>query len=167
MIADSAALEPARQNASRSILVGGLIAGTLDITAACVQSGFRGRSPMWVLQTVAAGLLGPDSFNWGFKSAALGLVIHFVIATTATTVFFLASRKLTFMVEWPAISGPLYGIAVYGFMNLVVLRLLYPLKITYTVSGVLIQMTIHIFCIGLAIALVVRHYSKEADGQSR
>ncbi|HMG33264.1 MAG TPA: hypothetical protein VKM94_04935 [Blastocatellia bacterium] len=160
MVADSAVLEPMKVRPYRSIFVGGLIAGAMDITAACINSGFRGRSPIWVLQSVAAGVLGLDAFSGGLKSAAVGLVVHFTIATTATTVFFLVSRRLRVLLEWPVVCGVLYGIAVYAFMNLVVLRLAYPVKINYTLSGVLIQMTIHMICVGLPISLVVRHYSK-------
>lgn len=56
------------------ILRAGLVAGALDITAACVSSWLRaGVGPVRVLQSVASGVLGADSYNGGLGSAALGV----------------------------------------------------------------------------------------------
>jgi hypothetical protein len=102
------------------IFWGGLIAGTLDIVAACVSAWLRGgTTPVRVLQFVASGLLGPSSFNGGAKTAIVGLALHFLIATGATTVFYFLSRKWLFLVERPVIAGLLYGVGVYAFMNFV------------------------------------------------
>lgn len=157
MSAAAAAPHPAPSKAGRAIFWAGLIAGTLDITAACVTNyARRGTSPVRTLQSVASGLLGPGSFEGGGGTAALGLLLHFVIAFTAATVFYLASRKIRFLVEQPFLAGPLYGIAVYFFMNLVVVPLsAAPFPIPNNLTGLLI----HVFCIGLPIALAVRRHS--------
>ena len=79
----------------QAILIGGLIAGALDITCAFIFSYIRsGRSPAFVLQSVASGVLGRDAYQGGTKTAALGLGFHFVIALTAAAVYVLASRAL-------------------------------------------------------------------------
>src|SRR3989442_2313125 len=110
--------------AYQPILLGGLIAGTLDITYACIFSYLRrGTRPSVVLQSVASGALGRSAFEGGAKTAALGLFFHFLIATTAAAVYYVASRRLRFLVNHPCIFGPLYGIGVYLFMNFVVLPL--------------------------------------------
>ena len=75
------------------------MAGVLDISAAFINSGLNGRSPMFVLQSVASGLLGPGSYKGGFKSAALGAVLHFLIAFVACAVYYIASRKIKAMVR--------------------------------------------------------------------
>ena len=160
MGATSTAFSLERSKAYRAILFGGLIAGALDITAAFINSGLRGRSPVWVLQFIASGVLGADSFTGGFTSAALGLALHFLIAFVATAVYYAASRKLKFMVDRAVICGLLYGIVVYLFMNLVVLPLTLPVKISYTPASVATGVIILMLCIGLPIALVVRRYSK-------
>jgi hypothetical protein len=91
MSADSAALSLEKPKAFRVILIGGLIAGTLDILAAFIQSGLRGVTPMRVLQAIASGLLGADSFQGGFATAALGLArkngpsISFGLRTKSTS----------------------------------------------------------------------------------
>ena len=144
------------------IFWGGLIAGTLDITAACVASWLRANvSPVRVFQSVASGLLGPSAYTGGAKTAVLGLVLHFLIATIATAVFYFAARKLTFMIEQPIVWGLVYGVLVYLFMNFVVLPLsAFPQRTSPTLSGRLIGMLIIMFFIGLPIAVIVRRFSK-------
>jgi hypothetical protein len=147
----------------RAILWGGLVAGALDITAACVQGGLRGVSPVRILQSVASGLLGAGSFQGGPATAALGLVLHFVIAFGAATVYVLSSRKLRVLAERPFLCGPLYGVAVYLFMTYVVVPLsAAPFKLGQTLSAVAIGLTIHIVCIGLPIALALRRAETRA-----
>ena len=96
-----------------AILCAGLACGVLDITAALVVYGHYGRPPMRLLQGIAAGLLGPRSFEGGIATALLGLFCQFFIAFRAATVYFTASRWVTFLLEHAATSGVLYGIAVY------------------------------------------------------
>jgi hypothetical protein len=143
------------------ILLGGLIAGTLDITAACVVSWLRaGVTPIRVLQSVASGLLGSASASGGPRTAVLGLALHFLIATVATAVFYFASRSLKFMVARPLISGLLYGTVVYAFMNFVVIPLsAVPRRGPPPLSGRIIGLLIIIFCIGLPIAFIVSRFS--------
>src|SRR5258708_16937004 len=113
-----------KSRALRAILLGGLIAGTLDISYACIFSYIRrGTSPVRVLQSVASGALGQSAFKGGAKTAALGLVFHFLIATIAAAVYYLASRPLSLLVNQAIICGPLYGVCIYLVMNFVVLPL--------------------------------------------
>jgi hypothetical protein len=143
------------------IFWGGLIAGTLDICAAFLYAWLRaGVGPMRVLQSVASGLLGAAAFEGGGKTAVLGLALHFLIATVATAVFYLASRKLRFLIERPVTFGLLYGVVVYAFMNFVVLPLSNVARRQATVSGRVINMLIIMFCVGLPIALIVRRFSR-------
>ncbi len=161
MSANSAALSLEKQKAFRVILFGGLIAGTLDILAAFVQSSLRGGTPTRVLQAIASGVLGADSFQGGFTTAALGLVLHFFIATTATALYYAASRKFKVLVDQAIICGLAYGIPVYVVMNLIVLPLSnITFRLSHTFSAVATSLLILMFCVGLPIALTVRRYSK-------
>jgi hypothetical protein len=141
------------------ILTGGLIAGVLDITAAIVIYAFRGVAPVRILQSVASGLLGPAAFTGGGKTAALGLALHFLIATTAAAVYFLASRKLPALIRKPGLWGSLYGVAVWAFMNFVVLPLSAVRKQPFDAEMALILVAVHIVCVGLPIAFAARRYS--------
>src|SRR5437016_11809397 len=114
---------PGSSRALKTILIAGSIAGTLDITYACVFSYIRrGAKPMAVMQSVAAGALGPRAQEGGIKTAALGLFFHFLIAITAAAVYYFSSRILRFMITHAVISGILYGMCVYLFMYGIVLR---------------------------------------------
>ncbi|MGA8620047.1 MAG: hypothetical protein WB660_16180 [Candidatus Sulfotelmatobacter sp.] len=100
------------------------------------------------------------SFTGGTKTAALGVTLHFVIALDAATVYYLASRKLAFLVSRAILCGLIYGALVYLFMHVVVLPLSAapkgPTPFVYQAS----EFVEHWFCVGLPIALSVRHYSR-------
>ena len=151
-----------RSRALRAILLGGLIAGTLDISYACIFSYvMRRTSPIRILQSVASGALGARAFTGGIKTAVLGLVFHFLIALTAAAVYYFASRQLRFMITQAIICGVIYGIGIYLFMNFVVLPLsAIPFKMSYPLASLISGLLIHMFGIGLPIALVVRRYSR-------
>jgi hypothetical protein len=143
------------------IFWGGLIAGTLDICAAFLTAWLRaGIGPVRILQFIASGVLGPASFEGGAKTAILGLALHFLIATIWTIVFYLASRKWLSLIERPVMFGLLYGIAVYTFMNFVVLPLSLVERRPITAVGTTIGLLTIMSCIGLPIALIVRRFSR-------
>lgn len=143
-----------RGNASRTILWAGLIAGCLDLTAAIITTLARGRKPSGMFQAIASGLLGASSFQGGTKTAVLGVFLHFLIAFIWALVYYLASRKVLFLVSQAFVSGILYGAFVYFFMQWVVLPLsAVTFKPTFNVvTGLLV----HILCVGLPIALTVK-----------
>ena len=107
----------------KAILWGGLVAGVLDAIDGVVAFGLKGLNPIHVLQYIASGLLGPSSFSGGLATAALGTVLHFVIAFVASAVYVFASRWLTALKTNPVLFGLLFGAAVYFFMNYLVLPL--------------------------------------------
>ncbi len=146
-------------NAAKAISMAGLACGVLDITAALVVYGSMGLKPMRLLQGVAAGVLGPKSFQGGVATAVLGLALHFVIAFGAAAVYFAASRGMRVLVEQAALFGPLYGIAVYFFMNRIVVPLSRATKFPFSVKMMLIGVVIHIFCVGLPIALGIKRFA--------
>jgi uncharacterized membrane protein YagU involved in acid resistance len=148
-------------SAARVIFWAGLIAGTLDLTAACVVSWLRARvTPVRVFQSVASGLLGSASFTGGAKSAVLGAALHFIIAAIAAAVYYLASRKLKFLIDQTILAGVIYGVAVYLFMNFVVLPLSAVPRRPVPLSGRIMGILIIVFCIGLPIALIVKRFAQ-------
>ena len=138
----------------RSVLLAGLIAGVLDITAALILSAQQGVGAVRVLQFIASGVMGRAAFRGGEETAALGLALHFGIALGGAAVYWVASRVFPFLVEHPFFWGLLYGIAVYFFMNLVVLPLSAVAQRPFVFS--LAMINIHMLCVGLPIALVLR-----------
>jgi len=145
---------PARSGDLRGVLWGGILCGVFDITYAFIA--FRA-TPVAILQSIASGLLGTEAAEGGLATAALGLVLHFVVAFGAAAVYYLASRKLPFLVRHAVVCGLLYGMAVYLFMNFVVIPLsAFPRKLSYP-PGVLIPgIAWHMVLVGLPIALAIR-----------
>jgi len=147
-------------NAMLAILWAGFACGVLDITAAFVVYGFFGAKPVPLLQGIASGLLGPKAFQGGLATALLGLLCHFVIAFGAATVYFVASRAMGILVEYAVVFGALYGVAVYFFMNRIVLPLSAAAKRPFSLKLMIVGGVIHIFCVGLPISLSVRRFSR-------
>jgi hypothetical protein len=138
-----------------AILVGGLIAGTLDAAVAFYTFGSR------MPQGIASGLLGRSSFQGGAATWILGLGLHFFIALSMATVYYAASRRLPFLKEYPLICGLFYGMALYLVMNLVVVPLSAihargPIARPDLIEGLLV----HTILIALPIAYSVRGFSK-------
>ena len=154
-----ASSSPRPGNALPAILWGGLVSGVLDITAAFVVYGRFGAKPIPLLQGIAAGLLGTRAFAGGLPTAGLGLLCHFFIAFSAAAVYFAASRWIGFAVRHAVVSGVVYGVIVYFFMNRIVVPLSEARKHPFSLEMMIIGVTIHIFCVGLPIAIAVRRYS--------
>jgi hypothetical protein len=147
-------------NAFLAIFWGGLACGVLDITQACIAWGLRGVRPARVFQSVASGLLGARAFKGGAATVLLGAALHFFIAFVAAGVYYVASRKLTFLVQRPILWGMIYGQVVFLVMNFVVLPLSaihrWP---TFSVPLIVTGPIGHMFLVGLPIALAVRRHS--------
>jgi len=139
-----------------TILAAGLVAGTLDIAAAIALTLARGGRIVRMLQGIASGLLGRAALEGGPGTAAIGLLLHFVIATGAAAVYYAASRRLSVLVDRPVLSGLAYGVVVYLVMNLVVLPLSAIGWHPPRASAAEVLVPIHMVCVGLPIALMVR-----------
>ena len=158
-VSASAAMSQGSQ-ASAAIGWAGLVAGILDISSAFALGYPKGVSPIRVLQGVAAGLIGRETaINGGLATAGLGLALDFFIAFVVATVFYGASRQLIFLTRHPVISGLLYGVVVYGFMYWIVMPLAYPV-VHPSLSRDLTAVCVHMFLIGLPIALIVHRHSR-------
>jgi len=142
----------------KAIALSCLVAGTLDISDALIFYGLRGVPPTRLLQNIASGLLGRAAFTQGARSAILGLLLHYFIATTVATIYILASRHLP-LSRHPFLSGTLYGIVVYIVMNYLVLP---PSKIGPRPTPSLIPLVngvaALILFIGIPVAFIARRY---------
>jgi uncharacterized membrane protein YagU involved in acid resistance len=142
------------------ISLAGLLSGTLDITATSILIRTQGIPVKRLLQTVASGALGPAAYQGGKKTAAAGLFFHFLIAFIAALVFYAISRKFSALFDHPLLCGAVYGIAVHLVMSRIVVPLSAAPKREFSAKAFLIQLVIHIVCVGLPIALIVTHFSR-------
>jgi hypothetical protein len=155
MTGDSAGWPSGKRSALLAIAIGGLTAGTLDLTQAFILFGRR------VPLVIAAGLLGRQALHGGAATYVLGVLLHFFIALSATAIYYAASRRLAFLKEHPMVCGLFYGIAVELVMGYIVL----PLSALqdrgpYELHDVLQGLIVHMVVVGLPISFSVRRFAK-------
>jgi len=155
MIRNSASGPSEKKNALLAIAVGGLVAGTLDLLQACILFGWD------IPLSIAGGLLGPKAVHGGTGAYVLGVFLHFFIATSAATIYYVASRKLLFLTEHPLVCGLFFGAAIETVMNLIVLPLSAlhargPYELHDLIQGLLVHMVVA----GLPISYSIRRFAK-------
>jgi hypothetical protein len=140
----------------KAILVGGAIAGILDLSSALITFGPR------VPRNIAAGLIGREAaVHGGVATWILGVLLHFLIAYSAATVYCLASRRLNFLGDHWVVCGMFFGIAVFLVMNFVVLPLCaVHFAGPYQLRGLLQGLIVHMFLIGLPISFSLHRLSR-------
>ncbi len=147
-----------------TILAAGLVVAVLDGADAAVFIGIiRGVTIIKVFQFIASGLLGEKAFQQGWMSAALGALIHTVIAVGIAAAFYLLSAWMPIMLEKPWLSGSLFGISVFLFMHFIVVRLSRTPPRSLRLPDFLNLLFAHIFFVGLPIAIIVsrsQHFSR-------
>ena len=149
----AAASVPAPQAAAlRTMLIGGLIAGALDLTFAFVFYWPQGARPIRTLQFIASGILGPGSFDGGFASAALGAAAHFFISVCAAGVYYLASLRFAFLTRRWAIAGAVFGVLMFLAMHYIVVPLSAIKPRPIKVGNAIGELFSHVFFFGMVIA---------------
>lgn len=105
-------------SALRAILVGGLVAGTLDIGAAALINRV---SPVLIAHYIASGVLGTASFSAGSKAAWLGLILQWAMSVIIAAIYWWATAALPRLRDRWWLGGLLAGIVIYPVMNLIVM----------------------------------------------
>lgn len=141
-----------------ALLVGGGIAGALDILFAIIFAGYSGGvSPERVLQVVASGALGEAAFSGGLPAAALGLALHFLLSFAWAGLFLVAAMRAPALAGRPLVSGIAFGIVVFLMMRCVVLPLsAFPFPVSFKPFAAGMDLLSHMFLFGVPIALAAR-----------
>jgi hypothetical protein len=138
------------------IVVGGSVAGVLDMTSAYISFG------RYMPIGIAGGLVGAAGRHVSAGQYILGLAIHYFIAFSAAAAYCLASKRLPFLREHFFVCGIFYGIGFFLFMQLVVLPLSeYHAMGPYTYRGLVQGLLAHMFLIGLPISTSLRMLSPQ------
>ena len=146
-----------RARSGHPIVYGTVVVGTLDALDAIIFFGLRsGTTPMRIGQSVAGGVFGRRSFQMGLHSAALGWMLHFLIAFLIVAIFYGLSRLMPFMRKQWLMSGIVYGIAAYFVMNDVVLPLSAAGRGAFVLPVFVNGILIHAFGVGLPAAWFAR-----------
>lgn len=103
-----------------AIFLGGVIAATIDIAAASLISS---RSPAFIMQAIAGGLLGKASFDGGIATVILGALLQEVMGVLIATIYVVLSKAVSGVRRRWITSGLAYGVIVFFVMNYVVVPL--------------------------------------------
>jgi uncharacterized membrane protein YagU involved in acid resistance len=104
----------------RPILVGGLIAGTVDIGAASLINILN---PVVILHFIATGILGQAALSAGAGVTWLGLILQWAMSVIIAAIYFIVTAWLpTLRRKW-VLGGLLSGIVIFLVMNFVVVPL--------------------------------------------
>ena len=143
-------------------LAGGLLAGILDIVYAFIWLGASGRTPAWVLQSVASGWLGRAAFSGGLGAAALGLASHLGISVAAAAIYGAAVRGSAWIRKHWIVGAIAFGVLVYLFMGFVVIPLsAAPFGPSWAPRAFIQGFISHAVVFGLPIAWVWRRALKQ------
>ena len=135
-----------------------------------------GYAPARLLKGVAGGLLGRSAVEGGFSTAALGFLMHFTMALTVAAIFYALSRRLPLPQKLSRVVavGLLYGAAIFAVNNFATAPFLSWVRSLYLHTPISFkppmgwsQLVIHLFCVGLPIALVMHRYAPAAARRVR
>jgi hypothetical protein len=140
------------------VIAGGLVAGALDILYAWLFWRIKaGVSAQRIFQSVAAGVLGRESFTGGASTAALGLALHMFIACTMAVVYFVVARRWPILWQRPWLFGALYGAWLYVAMNFIVVPLSAAAGGARDPLWVTLSVLVHVVFVGIPCALAARY----------
>ena len=146
-----------------AVLLGGTIAGALDLVFALSFAAYNGVVPIRLLQTVASGLLG--AFAGGVPVAVLGLVLHFGLSFLWASIFLGFALLAPALIRHPFSAGMAFGVVVFVGMRFVVLPLsAFPYSVTFKPLAATSDLLSHMLLFGLPIGLVLQ---KALAGASR
>jgi hypothetical protein len=144
----------------KAIATAGLIAGTLDLLTA---SAVAKLNPVIVCQYIASGAFGSkDAFAGGYGMALWGLMFHYLIAYSWTTLFFLIYPKIKILSRSRVLAGLGYGVVVWIVMNKIVVPMSLINQRPFDLVSAAKQMAILMVMIGLPVSFLAhRFYSTQ------
>ncbi|MBV9571840.1 MAG: hypothetical protein JO056_11420 [Alphaproteobacteria bacterium] len=132
-----------RRSDLKAIVLGGLVAGTIDIGAASLITML---SPVFILKFIAGGLLGKAALAGGMEIALLGLLLQWLMSILIAAIYVFASRWLPASRSKWIVFGLCYGATVFFVMNYAVV----PLSAWHRIP----HFTLYSFCANLAAMLL-------------
>lgn len=138
-----------------------LVAGTLDISIACIQYYLKtGKGPPGVLKFVASGFFGKEAFiAEGNSMSVYGLLFHYLFALVWTIIFFMLYPKIKLLRRNIFATAIVYGLFVWLIMNRVVMPLSKAPSIKFDPGKALVAMLILVIAIGLPLSFSAeKHY---------
>ena len=148
-----------RKYMKKTILLTTLIAGSLDILAAFIQSYvLRDVMPTTVLKYIASGIFGSNAYSGGIDMIAMGLLIHYTIAFSCTACFFWLYPKWHFLKKSIIVNSILIALIAWIVPTQIAVPLSKIEQGTVDIYNAFKAMVILTICIGLPISYRAKHY---------
>jgi hypothetical protein len=148
-----------RNSLLRSIVLGGLIIGTLDAIVYhwFVSSVLNGHPLISVYQYLASGALGISAFDGGIPTALLGGIFHYFVSFVVAAVFILSANRIPLLRRYAIPGSLVFGFGVYIVMNFIVLPLSQaPVLPPPTIPQLIVDIIDHLLVIGLPLGILVQ-----------
>lgn len=150
------------------ILRSTLIAGILDITAACIQAYLvRGTTPDVVCKFIASGLFGKQAFSGGTEYVLIGLIVHFFIVFACAAVYFILYPRLGFLKKSILLNALLIAIIAWVVTTQIIIPLSKIPPAPFDLKNVLVAIAILYCCIGLPITYFADRFYKSRNSIGR
>jgi hypothetical protein len=143
------------REALRTVALAALLCGVADISFVILGLLVRGADPLRMLQGIAYSILGAKTYSGGAATAALGLAMHFGVATAAAAHYAAITRFVPAALRHPLAAGVCFGLYFHYLMQLVVLPLtLLPPRPLFPPLW-WVQVIAHVTCVGPVLALTM------------
>lgn len=108
-----------RHSTVAAIVLGGIVAGAIDIAAASAINGFI--NPLGILKFIAAGLIGlPAAKAGGIQIAALGAALQIGMSVLIAAIYAAGATALPVLRRHWLPAGLAFGVGVFFVMEYVV-----------------------------------------------
>ena len=143
----------------KQILKTTIIAGCLDITAACLQAWFaKSITPDIVLKYIASGVFGKAAFAGAAGFILFGLLVHFLIAFACTLVYFLLYPKLKILHAHILLSSLFIAVIAWTVTTKQIIPLSQIKPAPFNLTKALIAIAILYCCIGVPVSYFAKRY---------
>jgi hypothetical protein len=100
-------------------------------------------------------------FGGGAAIYILGVLLHYMIVFSAAAIYFAASLRLHFLIEYRLICGLFFGVAIDAVMRLVVLPFsALHARGPYKYHDLVLGLVVHMVLVGLPISFSVQGFGR-------
>ncbi len=143
-----------------AILLGGFIAGTIDVAAAALINGIN---PIRILHFITGGVLGKAALAPDPVNPVLGLVLQWIMSLLIAAVYVVAAQRLPLLKRRWIECGLAYGVVVFFVMNYVVV----PLSAWQKVPGFTVESFVENLIAMLLFGVIVSYFVRDAPAGPR
>jgi hypothetical protein len=137
----------------RAILLGGTVAGAIDIGAAAL---INTASVAVILKAIASGILGSASFELGIEAEVLGLFLQWAMSILIAALFVVATLRVDLLKRQWLAAGLGYGVVVLVVMNYAVVPLSAVGRIPHFTAARFVENLLAMLLFGVIVAFFAR-----------